>query len=312
MENVFKSALLIIFSICLVSCGNDDDEGVIRPSVKSFQVESEGDNVDITLAVDNFVIEKVTDKDGYTTIFGETYSADGTLLRTNEPLFLEGEGRVEALWGYKGFTIIRNSPTTLKVVVEENLRDEDFGFIIVLKSGNETDNIIVQQKKTEGYTFGQIEYMLEKGDGDSIYIKDGVYRQFDLSSPMEISFSPFGGIDIMETSYFGSGDYSAFTWTDGKDIEVEVPVYLSDSEVVTGKERVYNDQVFNNPHAYGDVQEKLLLPAGKSNVHSKIEFRKRTVSYKLVLINNSTKEEKIVKGKWIEAAPTGSYRIEFE
>ncbi len=52
----------------------------------------------------------------------------------------------------------------------------------------------------------------------------------------------------------------------------------------------------------------LEIPGNKVNFYLELEYRKRTVSYQLTLINNRTQDEKLIEGR-IETTPTGKFNI---
>ncbi|SKB56413.1 hypothetical protein SAMN05660226_02004 [Parapedobacter luteus] len=58
-----------------------------------------------------------------------------------------------------------------------------------------------------------------------------------------------------------------------------------------------------------DIKVSVSTPAGQSKFSTDIEMRRRIVSYKLTMSNKRTGEPREVFGKWIETAPTGSYKI---
>lgn len=300
--------IVLLFCILLITACSNDDEPTIKPSVRSIEMEGEGGETDILLNIEDIIIAGVINKNGNMDILGEVYTADGKVTR-NTKLELTGLGKVESIWKDKGFRIVRNTPSQLKVIVEENNTDEDFNFAIVLQSGNELTEITIRQKKSQGYTFDKIEYSIQKDDSDSIYtIKGSRSYTFDISSPMEISTFPF--LNLNKQSFFESSDKNAFTWYDTSRVEVKVPSSIYNNEIYyNGDKSKYSYGTDTRPTQLTEVETKLNVPIGKSHFYFEIQYRKRKVSYFLTLINNRTKSPKTIEGKWIEIAPTGTYTL---
>ncbi|MDU1904628.1 MAG: hypothetical protein E6772_07585 [Dysgonomonas sp.] len=315
LKHAFNIALILFFSLTIISCNDDND---LLPGVPPVVMDEEGGETVIDLNYSDFVITGVIRKgtSSNSPFYGNIYAADGSLLREAERLHLDGLGHLEwdhTGWNYsqkQGFSIIRDTPSRLKIVLKENNLTEDLSFAIIVEVENEKKEILVQQKKSQGYVFDDIEFSIQKGDGDSLYIKEGSSYKFTLTQPQEVQFSPFGGIQITKNSYFESNDYNAFVWTEGNPPTIEIPSYVySEAISFNGDKQTYDTEWLRRPHGFLSVMEKFEAPAGESEIQTQIEFYKRTVSYTLTLTNNDTNKKKTVKGKWIETAPSGSYRI---
>nr|WP_297169562.1 hypothetical protein [uncultured Dysgonomonas sp.] len=302
-----KAIVLLLCSFLITAC-NNEDEPTIKPSVRSIEMEGEGGETDISLNTEDIKIAHVINKDGNIDIFGEVYTADGKISK-NTKLELTGLGKVESIWKDKGFCIVRNTASQLKVIVEENNTGQDFSFAIILQSGNEITEITILQKKSQGYTFDNIEYSIQKDDSDSIYTTKGSRSYtFDISSPMEISTYPF--LNLNKQSFFESNDKSAFTWYDTNRVEVKVPSGIYKNEIYyNGDKSRYSYGTDTRPSQLEEIETKISIPNGKSHFYFEIQYRKRKVSYLLTLINNRTKNKKNIEGKWVEIVPTGSYKI---
>ena len=300
--------IALLLSIFLITACSNDDEPTIKPSVRSIEMEGEGGETDISLNIEDIKIANIINKNGNMDIFGEVYTPDGRVTK-NTKLELTGLGKVESIWKNKGFRIVRNTPSQLKVIVEENNTGEDFNFAIVLQSGNELTEITILQKKSQGYTFNKIEYSIQKDDSDSIYTTKGSRSYtFDISSPMEISTFPF--LNLNKQSFFESSDKNAFTWYDTSRVEVKVPSGIYNNEIYyNGDKSRYSYGTDTRPTQLTEVDTKINVPIGKSHFYFEIQYRKRKVSYLLTLINNRTKSTKTIEGKWIEIAPTGTYTL---
>ena len=90
----------------------------------------------LSFANEDWVISKVVNKDGDVTIFGDNYTLDGTPIITNHRLDLNNLRRLDAFWTDKGFSIVRNTPTSLDIVAKENSTVSDFNFAVVVEYRN--------------------------------------------------------------------------------------------------------------------------------------------------------------------------------
>ncbi|MDT0677890.1 hypothetical protein [Autumnicola musiva] len=312
-NSIFSKIFVGLFlSIGLVSCSNDDEMSTIQPSTSLIEMEAEGGETEIYFSNGDWQIAKVRNQNSNIAIQGNIYSQEGEMLKENSMLSLEDQGKIEALWDSKGFTIIRDTPSSLDIMLKENSTGEEFHFIVVLKSGEEVKEIEVFQKKSQGYHFNSIEFILEEEDGDSLFVKKGTTYRHSVSESQELTVSPYGGIDVHKQSLFLSSEKDAFVWIENDSIMVEVPTDINNNELsFDGEQRLYGRYSSINPHGFEEMAT-VTIPAGQSVFFFEQEWRKRQVSYKLSLINNRTGEEKIIEGKWIETAPTGRYSIHWE
>lgn len=301
-----RSLYTILFlSIFTVSCSTEDVEPLIQPSTTLIEMEGEGGEAEVSVIGEDWKIAEVINKNG-NGIFGDIYSLDGEQIRENDPLALDSLGRIE---GYS-FSITRNTHTSLEIVVKENSRGKDYNFVIVLESGGELFEITVKQKKSQGYTFDSIEYSLEEGDGDSLYVSKGIKYELHFLTSQPFSFSPIAGIDINKGYHFESMEDDAFVWLKNDSVMVKVPTGIHNNEIYfNGEKKLYTNYWTKGPHGFEGQMETVTLPAGKSEFFVEMEYRRRKVTYILTLINNRTTEKKIIEGKWIEIAPTGEYFV---
>ena len=309
--NIF---LIILISFYFYSCDDHDNEfNLIDPSTSLIEMEGEGGEIEISFTYPDWKIARIINQNGNVNISGNSYSLDGSPIRENYTLKLDSLGRMDAIWTDKGFSIIRNSYTSLKIIVKENSTGEDFNFIIILESEKESKEIQVNQKKSNGYAFKKIEYKIDENDGDSIFIKQSTSFSFNVQSPQEFSFAPLQGIDIVKTSYFESAEKDAFVWTESDSVLVEIPSGIWNGELYfNGEKTLYTNASIKSESEYSKQMETVTIPSGKSRFSVEIQYRKRRVSYSLYLENNRTKQEKVINGKWVEFAPTGNYTIRWE
>ncbi|MBZ9629735.1 hypothetical protein LB465_03005 [Salegentibacter sp. LM13S] len=307
---LIKFFLLILI---LVSCDKDESDSPLQISSKLIEMEGEGGQAEVSVTGNPWKISEIVNRDGNVTIKGDVYSDNEEHLIENKRLALEGLGQLNALWSNKGFKIIRNSPTSLKIIVEENSSGESFNFVIVLESQGELKEILVSQKKSQGYQFEKIEYFLKENDGDSIYKKRGVGYKFDIMASQEFSFNPINGVDVNRSSYYESSENDAFVWIKQDSVKVKFPVNIYEDEITYSEEKIlYTNTVSNEEHRFQNLSETVTLPKGESELYTEVEYRKRKISYVLHLLNNRTNEPKTIEGIWIEYAPTGEYSIHWQ
>lgn len=243
-------------------------------------------------------------------IYGDIYSADGKIIRENSILKLNGNGRMEGIWMDKGFIITRNSAYNLEIEVLENFTKDPFHFVIILQDGRTTKEIVVKQESTNGYTFENISYSLGTDDKDSLYHRKNMSFEINYINPAPFSFSPFGGAGILRTSYFISSDPNADSWIEDNPVPVQVPQIIEGSKIyLSHHKNNYGEITSTSYYDENQILETIMIPGGGANFYVELEYRKRVVSYVLTLINNRTKEERKIEGKWIENSPTGDYNI---
>lgn len=304
---------VILLSFCIFSC-NKNNFGGIRPSSTQINFEGEGGRKEISFANGNWEIAKVINQNNDQKIYGDVYAINGSLIQENTLLELDSLGKLEAFWPDKGFSIIRETSTSIEVHLKENFTKRNFGFTLVLISGNELKKIKVNQKPSQGYTIKSIKYTLGKDDGDSMFVQQGKTYSFDNNTSLQqkVSFGPFA--NAVELSHFESHEEAAFPWKEADSVMVEVPTKISGNTVLTnGEKSPYSSEPTQKESKLKEQQsEKVTIPLGHSEFAPKIEYRKRSVTYTLHLINKRTKEDRIITGKWIGTAPTGKYEIDWK
>ncbi|WP_146128749.1 cupin domain-containing protein [Salegentibacter salegens] len=276
------------------------------------EMEAEGGEAEIYFPNGDWHIAKVINQNGHSNIHGSIFSLNGEMIKENSVLSLDEEGEIRAIWGNKGFVITRVTQSSLKILVKENSTGEEFGFLVVLQSGEEFKEIKVNQKKSLGYQFHNVEFSLKEEDGDSLFVKKGTTYRFNVQTSQEFSFSPYGGIDVENQSNFVSSEKDAFVWIENDSVMLEVPIDIYNNEIYfNGEERLYSKYTSVKPHGF-EEKDTVTIPPGKSVFFIEQEWRKRQVSYKLSLTNNRTGDEKNIEGKWIEVAPTGKYNVQWQ
>jgi hypothetical protein len=306
--------LTILILSHLYGCNdNEKISNLIDPSISLIEMEGEGGETEISFSYPDWKIAGIVNLQGNVNISGDSYSLDGSPIQKNHTLKLDSLGRLDAIWENKGFSLIRTSTNSLKLILNENSTGEDFNFVIVLASENESKEILVRQKKSQGYTFKKIEYKLDENDGDSLFVKQGSSFSFDLTSPQVFTLYPINGIDMVERSFFKSDDENAFVWTESDSIAVQIPSGILNNELYfNGEESIYTHTTIHKESAFSKLKETVTIPSGKSTFWVDIQYSERSVSYMLTLINNRTQAEKVINGKWIEIAPTGNYTIKWQ
>ena len=308
-----RIGMLVFFAIGLNSCSSDDTEmSTLHPSTQLIEMEAEGGEAKVSFTNGEWTIAEVINNTGNVHIAGDMYSLNGERIQENKTLTLEGKGKIEALWNDKGFSITRETSSTLQIKLLENSTGETFNFNLVLNAGQEFKKIQVVQKKSQGYQFKSIEFRLKEEDGDSLFIKKGITNTFNVQQPLDFTFSPYEGLDSNTISRFESREKDAFVWLKNEDVLTQIPTRIENNALYfDGEERLYSNASATHPNGLEEMKT-VTIPVGKSSFYTEIEYRKRNVSYQLHLINNRTAAEKIIEGKWIEVTPTGNYTIEWE
>lgn len=305
MKNLYILLTTMLF-LYLCSC-NDDEIANIDPSLSQIEMEGEGGEVELSFTYPNWKIARINVGKNNLPVWGSTYFLDGSLIDEHGVLSLDSLGKMDSKLTGKGFSITRGSYTSLKVSVDENSTGEDFKFTILLKSGNESKEIEVNQKKSQGYSFKSIDY---KKDKDSRFVRSGgVSFSHDIAEPQELILQPFKLTDMYKKSMiFKSSDKDAFVWTDS--VMVDVPsdmlngeLYIDGKLYVGGKKRRYTAALQESESELAECKCTVKIPKGRSSFSIDILYRKREVFYSLCLINNRTGKEKVINGKWIEEAP---------
>ena len=295
--------LLVLLTFSIISCRKKDDP---EPSPAFITMEAEGGSESVKLGSGDWSITGVVNQNGGQRIFGNAYTIDGQKTKENKPLELEGPGRLETTGFDKGFSIVYDQEE-INLTLFENSTDDVYSFKIVLSKGDETKEIIVEQKISQGYTFHDITYTLGEGDGDSLYTREGTHYNFNLITPQQVSIDPFGGVDVLRTAYFESDN--EFALKIRKDsIKVPVPVEIRDGEMVFSELRDVYGIITRDPYTPG-ADAFVDVPAGGAHFWSKQEWHSRRISYTLTVRNNRTGELKEIEGKWREQARTGHYEI---
>ncbi|GEM_PF-850477 len=301
---------ILIISIIASSCDNEVPPA-IQPSADHINIEGEGDNTIITFHNGEWIIDRIENRSGSGDyISGDIYSADGNLLAGNTELQLSGLGKLVSGWDDHGFTITRERADVLSISVNENWTENDFIFAIILQAGTEEKEIIVTQKKSQGYTFKDIEYLLLEGDGDRFSYENHTRNYPDSDEPTKLIIIPFTGVeDIYQYTH---DTPEGLYWQQQNDVSVPVPVEV---DMQTGGiecseiEYLFTTTPVSKECAFLHLYEVVEVSAGYPFITVKITCRTRQVSYRATLINNRTGAEKVITGKWIEEVPTGEYSL---
>jgi len=278
--------------LSFVSCSQENDN--LITSFADTMLEGEDSVVVIPTNTADWNISCVYNPDGL-----PIYDINGL------PLQLKGLGEISSSW----FRIKRESSMELKVEVDENFDAGTRGMIIELSQGPILENITIRQKKSEGYVFSKIDYMLEDGDGINEFSEPYVSTSsFVMSNKTSVDqkmiLYPYRGLQSEST--FISDDATAFSWASGDEVEVKVPTDISHGTIFYDNSlRKYdkkstqflskiNDQIFN-----------VKVPANTVSTAqiTNIKYQKIQATYYMTLVSRRTKMEKHIKGKWIQTSP---------
>ena len=308
MKNLLYFSIVSIF--CLISCVEDPEGPKISPSLDQIEMEAEGGVQQIDFSSSEWRIERVENVKNDTRIFGDIYSPKNERVGENVLLGLEGEGKLDAIWPNKGFSIIRSGLDKLEITLLENSTGEEFGFRIILSSESGEKTITISQKASEGYEFSEINYYVGDGDGDSLYWNQGTTLKLTLPNSQEIEFAPIGGVDPSSSYLFSSEYADAFVWLKSDSVAVKLPAHFQDGKIYYAEEKgIYTEYLQSELSEFTNLKETLTVPSGYSEFRSEYEMIRRVLSYELILTNNRTGEEKEIQGKIIQVAPTGNYTV---
>ena len=308
MKNLFFCILVSI--TCLFSCVEDPEGPKISPSVDQIEMEAEGGVQQIDFSSAEWKIERIENVKSDSRIFGDIYSPENVRVSENVLLELEGEGKLDAIWPDKGFSIVRSGQDKLEINLMENSTGEEFGFRVILSSASGESTITVSQKASQGYEFKEITYYVGDGDGDSLYWKRGSTLKLTSPNSQEIEFTPIGGVDPTSSYIFTSKSPDAFVWLKSDSVEVKLPAHFQDGQIYYAEDMgIYTEYLQSELSEFTNLKETITAPAGYSEFRSEYEMRRRILSYVLVLTNNRTGEEKEIEGKINQLSPTGEYKI---
>lgn len=301
---VLIAAIAIVFTSCEKS-----PEAELTPEAFELDISGEGGDSTIVLGPGNWRISKVINSDANVRLFGNSYAPDGEMVLENRPLELNGLGSLVIANASHGLRIVHETPGTVRLALDENRTERPFNFSVVLENGTETREIFVKQPESGGYSFDHIEYFLAEGDGDSVYMRNQLFTyNFDLIEPQRTELPAFNGPNVVVNSRFESDDDYAFFWLTDKPVEVSVPADISNGNISLSAEKRTYGEIFNEPYE-NSVSVTADVPAGKTSFSTYIEERRRTVSYRLTIVNNRTGMPREVVGKWLEVSPTGRFEV---
>ncbi|MCU7694849.1 hypothetical protein ACFSPU_04130 [Haoranjiania flava] len=297
-----KTLFICLLLLVIFSCNRKE----LDQQPVTIRMEAEGGEEDVRLR-DRWQIAGIINKNGDVKMWGDIFSADGKLIAKNKQLRLDTTGILEN----NCFRIAFLQPDLIKVILKENNAEIALHFVILLQRGDKTKEISVSQSISQGYTFGGIEYALQEGDGDSLYKKSAhrITLKSHGTTGNAVSFDPLGGSALAKVSYFESKDEDAFMWLKQDSVKVRIPDIFANQLLLTPNQVIYG-VVTQTPSSSNIIETvKNDIVNGESSYYTEVEFRKRTLSYTLTLINNRTKNHKYIKGKWIEHASTGNYKV---
>lgn len=289
----FQSLFFCFMLLFFVSCSQENDN--LITSFTDTILEGEDSVVVIPTNSANWNISCVYNPDGL-----PIYDINGL------PLQLKGLGEISSSW----FRIKRESSMELKVEVDENFDVGTRGMIIELSQGPILENITIRQKKSEGYVFSKIDYMLEDGDGitefNKPYASGAILFVMNnkTSVDQKMILSPYK--ELQSESIFISDDATAFSWTSGGEVEVRVPANISHGTIFYDNSlRKYNKQPTQFSSKINDQTFDVKVPANSVSTSqiTNIKYQKIQATYYMTLISRRTKAEKHIKGRWTQTSP---------
>lgn len=294
----FRYLVIGFILLAISSCSQDNEKAIT--SFTETMLEGESGVVTIPTNTADWNISCIYNPDGM-----PIYDINGA------PLHLRGLGQVSSSW----FTIKRDSPTELKVIVKENFDAGTRGLIIEFTQGDITEDVTIRQKKSEGYTFSKIEYSLENGDGVTTYDKSYVHRftlNNNTSLQQKMELKPFQ--DLKTETVFTSDDESAFDWTSDGEVDVKVPSSIKNEEIQfdTTLQKYSKKTILTDSKRVGE-KVPVDVPAYTSTmaVVTGIKYCKMQATFSMTLVSRRTKAEKHITGKWIQEVAV-DYNLKFD
>lgn len=312
--SILSALYLCMVALPFTSCSDPEEpEIIICLPDKALVFESTGGTKELPIALDNWEVAVVL-SNSQTFVFGDIYDENNNLIQENSPMKLTGPGRMTSNWDYRGFTFTRTSDNKLILDIHENFYDEGFTYDLLLTSGEYSQRIPFEQKKSAGYSFEKITYTLSPGDGDSIYTARP-NNMIDIITNQTNQI-----IEVIQYPLFGVAETVIFTSEDRiKDylgqnsVEVDIPsTVYNDKIYFDSKQVIYDYYRKELPAPFNDISESCFFKPGKTTSTTFAEFRQTKVSYTVTYINKETQDTYEVKGKFIRVVPTGKYELTFE
>lgn len=331
MKNFFYLKVLSFACVfAATSCSSSDDKGTNFINTSSdITISSLGGSEKIETSTTDFSVVSIINKDDNTTIKGNVKigSEEGDVQTEYDDIALSllstQFGTMKADVGeHKGFSIQRYHGKTLTLTLKPNYTLSPFKFVIVLKSGETTNEINVTQEASNRYKFKSISYSMGDGDGISAPywysvnsdIQQGSATDKDYQLPTKRFMTSFifdNGGDY--SAAFSSDDDGAFGWPtiDDNAPDIKVPINVVDGKLV------YADKTIE----YSDVKNKVLLATpfpdeitvklsrGINNFRIKVEMVKLVSTYTMTITDSKTGADRQLKGKVTLIQPTGKYEI---
>ncbi|MGL5561491.1 MAG: hypothetical protein ACRDCN_02560 [Tannerellaceae bacterium] len=313
--SILSALCLCMVALTFTSCSNENEpEIVICPVDKALAFESTGGRKELPIAFENWEVAVVLSNSA-SSVFGDIYDENNNLIQENSPMKLAGPGRMTSNWDYKGFSVTHTSDNKLIIDIHENFYDESFTYDLLLTSGEYTQRIPFEQKKSAGYSLEKITYSLSPGDGDSIYTEQSraLIDKIIVHSnkPVEMTVLPF--YNIFDTHIFTSDDKRKEILLGKDSVEVDIPNNVYDDKIYFDtKPSIYNYAFKQRDCSYKGVEVTRLFEPGTTKQILFAEFKQTKVSYTATYINKETQTTYEVKGKFIRVVPTGKYELTFE
>lgn len=156
----------------------------------------------------------------------------------------------------------------------------------------------------EKYSFKDIRYSLEEGDGKSC---------FETELPLEVTVNKSSQSKSVihkpyenewEETTFLSDDPEAFTWMGKEEIYVQAPFTILDKVYANNNMKVkYGAETIQIKSPNKSDSSTTIPPHSKLTIGSILTYKRLTVTYTITLTGEYTKTEKQIKGKYIKTVP---------
>lgn len=171
--------------------------------------------------------------------------------------------------------------------------------------------ILTQPEKpapVEVFTLKNIQYTLEEGDGEQVSVIDGRLRHYSNGTSLEQTYTVNPAADIKETSEFKSEDKNAFKLLNDAAVKVAIPVAIDQNKkIYLGDQKWPYKNLIEELPSIVDLTESWKVPSQKQlNLDIKVSIRKYSTTYTATFVEQTSKREVTVKGKWSGTVPVKS------
>lgn len=298
---LFGILILSICTFCCVCCDKNDRTELIDPSYKILEVSC-GYDFEIPVLARNWNIEYVQ----------EIPSGENILDKKNNPLFLDGKGKVEASNGWLALT--RDKEDSFIINLKENFdKSNERKFTICINEAGNRDYITVIQKAGEEYKLVKSEYKELEEKREIYQSNKGCSTLVLNNNSSEAVWEPYEYIfmDVVYSSQFESDDYGAFNWIPKEGIVLSMPELIIDNTIRWDYVCTYKNGITTTPYIKDipNGSKILMQPYSTTYLRGEITYCKRICNYTFTIQNTTTGSKFDINGIWTQIVPVSSNAI---